>query len=79
MYVPDEIPIEEFTLAMEEHNCHQSLVDTTEMIYKYGLLRVLKSLSDYCADPKEAYALAVMAEFYKENERAFCEDAPTMQ
>lgn len=74
-----DIPYDEFTLAMEEHNCHVTLVDTTEMIYKYGLLRVLRSLSDYCCDPKEAYALAVMAEFYKENESAFCKDAPTVQ
>lgn len=74
-----EIPIEEFTLAMEEHNTHIVLTDCCEMIYKYGLLRVLQSLSDYCCDPKEAYALAVLAKFYKENEIAFCKDAPTMQ
>jgi len=73
------IPIEEFTLAMEEHNAHIMLTDCCEMIYKYGLHRVLTSLSDYCCDPKEAYALAVLAQMYKENEHAFCADAPTMQ
>lgn len=73
------IPDEEFTLAMEEHNNHMILVDCCEMIYKHGLLRVLTSLSDYCCDPKESYALAVLAKFYKENEIAFCKDAPTMQ
>ena len=74
-----DIPIEEFTLAMEEHNCHNTLVDTTEMIYKYGLHRVLRSLADYCSDPKECYALLMLANVYKENERAICENAPTMQ
>jgi len=73
------IPIEEFTLAMEEHNTHIMLTDCCEMIYKYGLHRVLTSLSDYCCDPKESYALAVLAKVYKENEHAFCADAPTMQ
>jgi hypothetical protein len=75
----NEIPIEEFTLAMEEHNAHIMLSDCCEMIYKYGLLRVLESLADYCADPKEAYALAVLAQVYKENEIGFCKNAPTMQ
>ena len=74
-----EIPIEEFTLAMEEHNQHQTLVDCCEVIYKFGLLRTLESLKDYCNDPKEEYALAVLAQIYKENEYAFCENAPTMQ
>ena len=74
-----EIPYEEFTLAMEEAHNHGVLCDCCDLIYKHGLLRVLRSLSDYCSDPKEAYALAVMAKFYEENERGFCEDAPTMQ
>jgi len=73
------IPIEEFTLAMEEHNNHIVLTECCDLIYKHGLLRVLTSLSDYCCDPKEAYALAVLANIYKENELAFCKDAPTMQ
>mgnify|MGYP005992642325 CR=1 FL=1 len=74
-----EIPIEEFSLAMEEHNNHMMLTDCCEMIYRYGLHRVLTSLADYCCDPKEAYALVMLSQYYKENERAFCEDAPTMQ
>lgn len=74
-----EIPIEEFTLAMEEHNCHQTLVDCCEMIYTYGLHRVLSSLSDYCCDEKEAFALAILAEIYKENENGLCNNPSTMQ
>lgn len=73
------IPIEDFTLAMEEHNTHIVLTESCDLIYRHGLLRVLRSLSDYCCDPKESYALAVLSEFYKENEHAFCKDAPTMQ
>jgi len=74
-----EIPIDEFTLAMEEHNNHMTLVDCCDLIYKHGLHRVLKSLQDYCCDPKESYALALLADYYKENERGICEDAPTVQ
>lgn len=74
-----QIPVEEFSLAMEEHNIHISLTDCCELIYKYGLHRVLTSLRDYCADPKESYALALLSQVYKENEDAICKDAPTMQ
>lgn len=73
------IPIDDFTLAMEEHNAHIVLTDCCEMIYKHGLLRVLQSLADYCCDPKESYALSMLSNYYKENEIAFCKDAPTMQ
>lgn len=75
----DEIPFEEFSLAMKEQHIHTVLADCCELIYDYGLERLLASLSDYCADPKESYALAVLSKFYKENESAFCKDAPTMQ
>ena len=75
----NDITVEDFTLAMEEHNCHHTLVDCCDMIYKYGLHRVLTSLSDYCCDNKEAFALAILAEIYKENEHGICKDAPTMQ
>ena len=74
-----DIPFEEFTLAMEEHNRHQTLVDCCDMIYKYGLHRVLQSLADYCCDSKESYALSMLSEMYKENEIGFCKDAPTVQ
>lgn len=74
-----EIPIEEFSLAMEEHNNHIMLTDCCDMIYRYGLHRVLRSLADYCCDPKESYALAYLAQTYKENEHGFCENAPSMQ
>jgi hypothetical protein len=53
--------------------------DCVELIYRDGLLSVLKSLSDYTSDPKVSYALAVLAKMYKENEVAICKDAPTMQ
>jgi len=36
-------------------------------------------MADYCNDPKEAYALLLLANTYKENESAICQDAPTMQ
>ena len=74
-----EIPIEEFALAMEEHNCHDTLVSCCDMIYAYGLPRVLSSLADYCTNSKEAYALAMLCEYYKENESDFCKNAPPMQ
>jgi len=70
---------EEFAKAMLEMRDHDSCVGMTEMIYKYGLFKTLLRLSDYCEDAKEAYALEQCAKFYKENERAFCKDAPTMQ
>lgn len=73
------IPQEEFTLAMEEHNLHRTLIDCCEMIYNHGLLRTLESLADYCEDNKEAYALRMLSQYYKENEHAFCKDAPSMQ
>jgi len=73
------IPEEDFRVAMEEHNNHQTLVDCCEMIYKHGLLRTLLSLADYCEDSKEAYALSMLSKMYEENESAFCKDAPTMQ
>lgn len=73
------IPEEDFSLAMEEHSHHQTLVDCCDMIYKHGLLRTLQSLADYCEDNKEAYALAMICQYYKENEGGFCKDAPTMQ
>ncbi len=73
------IPEEDFRVAMEEHNNHQTLVDCCDMIYKHGLLRTLLSLADYCEDNKEAYALRMLSNYYKENESAFCKDAPTMQ
>jgi hypothetical protein len=73
------IPEEDFRVAMEEHNEHQTLVDCCDLIYKHGLLRMLNSLSDYCEDNKEAYALSMLSKMYKENESAFCKDAPTMQ
>lgn len=73
------IPEEDFRVAMEEHNDHQTLVDCCEMIYKYGLLRTLNSLADYCEDNKESYALTMLCKYYEENESAFCKDAPTMQ
>ena len=73
------IPEEEFTLAMEEHNLHTTLVDCCDMIYKHGLLRSLQSLADYCEDNKEAHVLRMLCNYYKENEIAFCKDAPTMQ
>ena len=74
-----DVPSDEFTLAMEEHNAHMILVDCCGMIYKHGLLRTLRSLSDYCNDPKESYALAVLSNVYEENESAFCKDAPAVQ
>lgn len=73
------IPQEEFTLAMDEHNLHRTLIDCCEMIYDHGLLRTLESLADYCEDNKEAYALRMLSQYYKENEHAFCKDAPSMQ
>jgi len=79
VYKDLNIPVDDFTLAMEEMIQHQVLVDTCDLIYRYGLHRVLTSLADYCADNKESYALSLMADFYKENERVICQDAPTMQ
>jgi hypothetical protein len=79
VYKDLNIPVEDFTLAMEEMSQHQVLVDTCNLIYRFGLHRVLTSLADYCADNKESFALSLLAEFYKENESAICKDAPTMQ
>jgi hypothetical protein len=70
---------EEFRVAMKEFNDHCIVSDCVELIYRDGLLSVLKSLSDYTSDPKVSYALAVLAKMYKENEVAICKDAPTMQ
>jgi len=70
---------EDFKVAMKEFNDHCIISDCVELIYRDGLLSVLRSLSDYCSDPKAAYALATLAKVYKENEFAICKDAPTMQ
>lgn len=70
---------DDFRVAMKEFNDHCIISDCVELIYRDGLLNTLLSLSDYCADPKVSYALAVMAKIYKEKEHAFCKDAPTMQ
>lgn len=70
---------EDFALAMAESQNHQTLVDFCEMIYRHGLSRTLSRLSDYCQDSKEAYALQMMGDFYKENESDFCKNAPTLQ
>ena len=74
-----DLPIEEMTLAFEEHSNHDTLVCCRDMIYQYGLLRVLQSLADYVEDTKEAHALTVLCNYYKENEHAFCKDAHAMQ
>lgn len=70
---------EEFRVAMKEFNDHCIICDCVELIYRDGLLNVLRSLADYSSDPKTSYALAVLARVYKENESAICKDAPTMQ
>jgi hypothetical protein len=70
---------EDFRVAMKEFNDHCIVSDCVELIYRDGLLSVLRSLSEYCSDPKASYALATLAKVYKENELAICKDAPTMQ
>jgi len=70
---------EDFRVAMKEFNDHCIVSDCVELIYRNGLLSVLRSLSEYCSDPKASYALATLAKVYKENELAICKDAPTMQ
>ena len=70
---------EDFRVAMKEFNDHCIVSDCVELIYRDGLLSVLRSLSEYCSDPKASYALATLAKMYKENEVAICKDAPTMQ
>ena len=69
----------EFEQALSELREHDAFVALCEVIYEHGLLKTLSRAADYCNDSKEAYALLQLAKFYKENERAFCEDAPTMQ
>jgi 3,4-dihydroxy-2-butanone 4-phosphate synthase len=69
----------EFEQALLEMQEHDACVVMCEVIYKHGLLKTLSRLADYCKDEKEAYALRMLSKMYKENERAFCEDAPTMQ
>ena len=70
---------EDFRVAMKEFNDHCIVSDCVQLIYRDGLLSVLRSLSEYCSDPKASYALATLAKVYKENELAICKDAPTMQ
>ena len=70
---------EEYAKAMLEMEDHNACVAITQTIYKNGLLDTLYRLADYCEDSKEAYALLSLAKHYKENERGFCENAPTMQ
>ena len=74
----DDYTVEEFTLAMHEWTQHETMSNSCEIIYEYGLHKFLLRLADYCSDPKECYALYVLSEFYKENESAFCKDAPSM-
>ena len=73
------IPTDEFDAIMLEMQQHDVMINSCELIYAYGLQAFLLRLADYCEDPKEAYALQVLSDYYKENERAFCKDAPTMQ
>jgi len=75
----DDISVEEFDAIMLEMQQHDVMIACCELIYKHGLRNVLLRLADYCNDPKECYALYVLSDFYKENERAICKDAPTMQ
>jgi len=72
----DNAEFEQALLEMREHDAFVSICD---VIYKHGLLKTLHRIADYCNDPKEAYALLLLAKTYKENERAICQDAPTMQ
>jgi hypothetical protein len=72
----DVVNFDEIMQEMIEHEC---LIGTTQMIHKYGLLRVLLSMRDYTGDPVACYALGLFAEIYKENELAICKDASTMQ
>ena len=69
----------EFEQALLEMREHDAFVAICDVIYKHGLLKTLHRIADYCNDPKEAYALLLLAKTYKENERAICQDAPTMQ
>lgn len=75
----DDYCVEEFALALQEMTQHETMRDACEIIYEHGLHKFLLRLADYCSAPKECYALYVLSEFYKENESAFCKDAPTMQ
>ena len=75
----NEIPIEEYHAVMREISEHNTLIDCCELIHKHGLKKVLLSLSDYCEDSKEAYALILLSEYYQEKESAICKDAPPMQ
>ena len=58
---------EDFRVAMKEFNDHCIVSDCVQLIYRDGLLSVLRSLSEYCSDPKASYALATLAKVYKEN------------
>jgi hypothetical protein len=69
----------ELEQAMLEMREHDAFVEICEVIYKHGLFKTLHRMADYCNDPKEAYALSMLSKMYKENERAICQDAPTMQ
>ena len=69
----------EFEQALSELQEHDAFVALCELIYKHGLLKTLSRAADYCNDPKDAYSLIMLSKMYKENERAFCQDAPTMQ
>lgn len=69
----------EFEQAMLEMREHDAFVEICEVIYKHGLFKTLRRMADYCNDPKEAYALVLLAETYKETEYAICQNAPTMQ
>ena len=75
----NEMTVEELALAMHEWIQHETMISSCEIVYEYGLRNFLLRLADYCSDPKECYALYALADFYKENERAFCQDAPTVQ
>ena len=74
-----DIPVDEYDYVMQEMSQHGVFVECCELIYKHGMTQFLLRLSDYCEDSKEAYALRVLSAYYKENESAFCKDAPTMQ
>lgn len=74
-----DIAVEVWEHMMREAQQHETFRDSCEFIYKFGLRNYLLRLADYCEDPKEEYALRLLSKFYKENERAICKDAPTMQ
>lgn len=74
-----DISAEVWEHMMREAQQHETFKNSCEFIYKFGLRNYLLRLADYCEDPKEAYALGLLCEFYRENESAICKDAPTMQ